>query len=48
MAAEAQEREVPGTPWFFVQVGDAEPYQVQVPNFSIESFRPILDDALNG
>ncbi len=48
MAAEAATREVPGTPWFFVQVGNGEPYAVQVPSFAVESFRPILDDALGG
>ena len=46
MAAEAQQREVPGTPWFYVQVGDGEPYEVRPESFAIEEFRTILDDAL--
>lgn len=48
MAAEGAALEVPGTPWFYVQVGDGEPYAVQVASFAVESFRPILDDALAG
>ena len=48
MAAEARQRQVPGTPWFYVQVGDGEPYQVRPGSFAIEEFRPILDDALCG
>lgn len=48
MAAEAEQREVPGTPWFYVQVGDAEPYEVRPGSFAIEEFRTILDDALAG
>jgi protein-disulfide isomerase len=46
MAAEAEQRQVQGTPWFFVQVGDGEPYQVEPGSFAIEEFRTILDDAL--
>jgi protein-disulfide isomerase len=46
MAAEAAQRQVPGTPTFFVQVGDGEPYQVNPSSFAIEEFRKILDDAL--
>lgn len=48
MATEAEQREVPGTPWFYVQVGDAEPYEVRPGSFAIEEFREILDDALDG
>ena len=48
MAAEAEQREVPGTPWFYVQVGDGEPYEVRPGSFAIEEFRQILDDALDG
>lgn len=48
MAAEGQERKIPGTPWFYVQVGDGEPYEVQPRSFAIEEFRLILDDALQG
>lgn len=47
MAAEAQQRKVPGTPWFYIQVGDSEPYEVQPKSLSIEEFRTILDDALS-
>lgn len=46
MATEAEQREVPGTPWFYVQVGDGEPYEVRPGSFAIEEFREILDDAL--
>jgi protein-disulfide isomerase len=46
MAAEAEQRGVPGTPWFYVQVGDGEPYEVRPGSFAIEEFRGILDDAL--
>jgi protein-disulfide isomerase len=46
MAAEAQQRGIPGTPWFYVQVGDGEPYEVKPSSYEIEQFRTILDDAL--
>jgi protein-disulfide isomerase len=46
MAAEAAQRQVPGTPTFFIQIGKQAPYVVQPTSFSIESFRPIFDDAL--
>ncbi len=45
---EAQSRSVPGTPWFFVKIGDGEPYEVQPQNLTPFSFYPILDDALAG
>ena len=48
MSAEAQQRQVPGTPWFYVQVGNGEPYEVRPGSFAIEEFRSILDDALAG
>jgi protein-disulfide isomerase len=48
MASEAEQREVPGTPWFFVQVGDGEAYEVRPSSFGIAEFRQILDDALAG
>ena len=48
MAAEATQRQVPGTPTFYVQVGDGEPYQVHPSSFAVEQFRTILDDALAG
>jgi protein-disulfide isomerase len=47
MAAEATQRQVPGTPTFYVQVGNGEPYQVRPGSFAIEEFRNILDDALS-
>ena len=46
MATEAEQRGVPGTPWFYVQVGDGLPYEVRPGSFAIEEFRQILDDAL--
>lgn len=46
MRNEAAQKEVTGTPTFFVQVGDDEPYKIQPTSFSIEAFRPILDDAI--
>jgi len=48
MAAEAQQRQIPGTPWFYVQIGDQEPYEVRPSSFGIDQFGPILDDALSG
>jgi protein-disulfide isomerase len=41
---QAEAAGVPGTPWFFVQIGDAEPYELQVS--TIDDFRAALDDAL--
>jgi protein-disulfide isomerase len=46
MAAEATQRQVPGTPTFYVQVGTGAPYQVNPSSFAVEEFRKILDDAL--
>jgi protein-disulfide isomerase len=46
IAGEAARRQVPGTPTFFIQVGNGAPYLVQPTSFAIESFRPIFDDAL--
>ena len=48
MATEAEQRGVPGTPWFYVQVGDGEPFEVRPGSFAIEEFRQILDAALAG
>ena len=39
-------RNVPGTPWFFVKVGDAPPKLVKPAAYDGESFSAILDDAL--
>ncbi len=47
MAAEATQKKVPGTPTFYVQVGEDEPYQVHPGSFAVEEFRTILDDALS-
>ena len=46
MATEAEQRGVPGTPWFYVQVGDGQSYEVRPGSFAIEEFRQILNDAL--
>lgn len=48
MAAEAEQRQVPGTPWFYVQVGNGAPYEVRPSSFDIGAFASILDDALAG
>jgi len=45
-AAEAARLQVPGTPSFFVQIGNGQPYHVQPNSFAIDEFRTILDDAL--
>jgi protein-disulfide isomerase len=46
--AESEEQQkdagVPGTPWFFIQVGDDEPYELQVS--TVDDFRAALDDAI--
>lgn len=47
MARQGQADQVPGTPTFFVQIGDGEPYLIQVP-LSPDAFRAALDDALQG
>jgi len=47
IAAEAGRLGVPGTPTFFVKIGDGQPYAVQPTSFSIDSFRPIFADALS-
>lgn len=46
-AEQAQADEVPGTPTFFVRIGDEEPYPIQVP-LDPAAFRAALDDALQG
>lgn len=46
--AEATTRKVPGTPWFYIGIGDAEAYEIQPQSLSIDAFRPALDDALSG
>jgi protein-disulfide isomerase len=47
MAQQGQADQVPGTPTFFVQIGDGEPYLIQVP-LEPDAFRAALDDALRG
>lgn len=44
---EAQAAGVPGTPTFFVKIGDAEPYYIET-NLDIAQLRAALDDALAG
>lgn len=46
-AAQAEALGVPGTPTFFVQIADGEPYFIQ-PELDPEQFRAALDDALAG
>jgi len=46
MAAEANQRQIEGTPTFYVQVGNDQPYKVQPGSFDPSAFRSILDDAL--
>jgi Thioredoxin len=48
MQNEAQAKSVQGTPWFFVKIGDAEPYEVQPRQLTPFEFYPILDNALEG
>jgi len=45
-ATEAIRRNVPGTPWFFVKVGDAPPKLVKPDAYDGDAFSAILDDAL--
>jgi protein-disulfide isomerase len=46
-AAQAAADQVPGTPTFFIRVGDEEPYLIRIPLDPAE-FRAALDDALDG
>ncbi len=47
-AAQAQAVGVPGTPTFYLQVGDEEPYPIEIEALDPSAFRPALDDALDG
>ena len=47
MAAEANQKQIRGTPTFYVQVGDGAPYQVNPSSFAPSEFASILDDALS-
>lgn len=46
MADEANQKQIQGTPAFYVQIGDQEPYQVNPSSFEPSAFASILDDAL--
>jgi protein-disulfide isomerase len=46
MSSEGAALQIPGTPTFYIQVGDDEPYVVQPQSFTVEAFQPIFDDAL--
>ena len=48
LSQEGQDRKVQGTPWFFIGIGDKEPYEIQPTTLTPDAFRPALDDALNG
>ena len=45
-AAAADRLKVPGTPWFFVKIGDAPPKLVRPTAYSGEAFAALLDEAL--
>jgi protein-disulfide isomerase len=45
-AEQASEADVEGTPWFFVKIGNEEPYHIE-PR-SLDEFRAALNDALEG
>lgn len=48
LTQEGTERQVGGTPWFFIAIGNAKPYLIQPTSLSPDAFRPALDDALKG
>jgi protein-disulfide isomerase len=48
LTKEGQDRNVQGTPSFFIGIADKEPYEIQVASLTPDAFRPALDDALNG
>jgi protein-disulfide isomerase len=45
-AAQADDAQVPGTPWFWIQVGDGQPQELKLPGYSVEIFRQVLDQAV--
>jgi protein-disulfide isomerase len=47
-AQQAEEAEVGGTPWFFIKIGDEEPYLIQPTSLTPDGFREALDGALEG
>jgi protein-disulfide isomerase len=44
---EAQAAGIPGTPTFFIKIGDMEPYAIHI-KLDVEQMRAALDDALQG
>ena len=46
--SQAQAAGVRGTPTFYIQIGDEEPYQLEFTALDPAEFRPALDDALEG
>ena len=46
--AQATTLKVPGTPWFFIQIGLTPPYEIRPTSLDPSAFRPALDDALKG
>jgi protein-disulfide isomerase len=44
--AHARSARVPGTPWFWIQVGRSAPQELQLPGYSVDVFRQILEQAL--
>jgi protein-disulfide isomerase len=46
--SQAQAAGVRGTPTFYIQIGDEEPYQLEFEGLDPAEFRPALDDALEG
>lgn len=45
---QGSEANVQGTPSFYVQIGDDEPYAIQPPSLAADDFTEALDDALAG
>ena len=45
---EASDRDVKGTPTFFIAVGTDDPYRLAPTSLTPDAFRPALDDALQG
>ncbi len=47
-SSQAQAAGVNGTPTFFIQIGEEEPYRLEFEGLDPAEFRPALDDALDG
>ena len=45
---EAATLQVPGTPWFYIGIGDSPVYEIRPRQLTPSEFRPPLDDALSG